>query len=526
MTAVTTRNRKHIGKYIRRYVKGMKFLKKMIVIVSLMLIFINGSVVSATNETDGFERIDAYLQEQMKEQAVAGLAYAIVQGNEIVQSNAFGKADIGEKLTTQTPMRLASISKSFTSLAIMQLVNRGKVDLDAPVKQYIPSFQLKDKDASRQITVRHLLNQTSGIPSEVVIGKDLLNKSLEETVRLLKKVDLIHPVGSKFEYSNLNYVSLGLVVENVTGKPLSDYIQSEILTPLEMNNSFTSITEAKKYGLSKGYTSWFGFLFPTNTVMSNLPNFLASGYMVSSAEDMGKYLLMYMNNGTLEGKTLLSEKGVQTLQTPASKAEMFLNDEYFGQYAMGWWERDVQGTKVIGHSGDLFSAARTDMYIIPKQKLGLVILTNTNTGNFAPGDTHISTDGVINMLAGKEPLADDSQSFKQYYLIFDGIVALLGVGFLWLGTRSLKRIKQTTPITKWAIIGMILQLTVPLVLFIAAPTLLGIPSWSFFLAVQADLVSVILLTLLIVFLMGVVKLVWILKTVKAVAGTARNLSNR
>jgi CubicO group peptidase (beta-lactamase class C family) len=490
----------------------MKVLKKiMFILLCAILVFINGNFgmqhVEAKNESNEFEHIDTYLQKQMKEQAIAGLAYVIVQGEEIVHSKAFGKADIGEKLTTNTPMKLASLSKSFTALAIMQLVDQGKVDLDAIIKRYIPWFRLKDEEAAASITIRHLLNQTSGLPSEVVIGNDLMNKSLEETVRLMKKVDPIQPAGTKFEYSNLNYVSLGLVVEYVLGIQLADYIETHILTPLNMNDSYTSIEEAKKHSLSKDFTSWFGMLLPTKSLLSDLPNFLASGYMVSSAEDMGNYLLMYMNQGETKGQTVVSKKAVQTMQTPAKVAEMTLNDEYFGQYAMGWWEREVQGIRVVGHSGDLPSVARTDMYILPEKQMGIVILTNTNTGRFAPGDSHISTDGVISMLSGKEHLEYQSQSFTKYYLIFDGIVAFLFIGLLWYGTRIVKNRKQTKPITKYSIITMILQITAPPVLFIAAPTLLNIPSWSFFYCVQADIVSVILFTMLVFFVIGVVRMI-------------------
>ncbi|MBY0123573.1 serine hydrolase [Bacillus sp. S/N-304-OC-R1] len=470
----------------------------------------------AKNKTINFERIDSYLEDQMDKQAIAGLAYVIVQGDKIVHSKAFGKADIGTELSVQTPMKLASLSKSFTALAVMQLVDQGKIDLDAPVRNYIPWFQLKDNDLSKGITIRHLLNQTSGIQSdgELVLGTELLNKSQEETVRLMKRVGLSHPVGTEFEYSNLNYVSLGLVVEHVTGKSLADYIQTEILSPLQMNNSYTSVEEARKHGLSKDFTSWFGMLVPTRTMISDLPNFLASGYMISSAEDMGKYLLMYMNKGEFQGQSILSDKGIQTLQTPAKVAKMVLDGQYFGNYAMGWWERTVQGTKIIGHSGDLFSAARTDMYILPEQEMGVIVLSNTNNGNFAPGDSHISTEGVISLLIGKEPMNREEQGFEQYYMIFDVIVALIIASFILYIVKLKKRKATHVSITKWFVISTGLQLFLPVSILIAAPKWLGIPSWGYLFFVQADLVSVLLITLLSFITIGVIKIVWLLQNIR------------
>lgn len=437
--------------------------------------------------------IDSYLKKEMKEQAIEGLSYAIVKDNQIVYSKAFGMADIGRQLTPKTPMKLASLSKSFTALAIMQLVEQGKINLDAPIRTYIPWFQLQDKESSRKIIIRQLLNQTSGISAngEVEIANELKGKSLEETVRLLERVKLSHPVGSKFEYTNLNYLCLGLVVEKVSGQSLANYDKEDILKPLNMNNSFTSIGEAEKHGLSKSYTSWFGLHFPTKNTLDDLPNFLASGYMVSSAEDMAKYLLAYMN----KGGAVLSKEGIRQLQSPSPAAKMYLDGKFFGNYAMGWWSRSIQGTKVVGHSGDLFSSARTDMYILPEKRIGLVVLTNTNNGKLAPGDSHISTDGVISILSGKQPIMDINENgFQWYYLLFDSIVLVL---FSFLVLLGLKK--------KWSVVLIAFSLLLPIAIYIGLPRILQVPSWSFLFCLQSDLVTVFLLATITLFVLAMVK---------------------
>ena len=484
------------------------FIKSIIFTMITVLFLLNAQfpALAAKPATD-YANIDAYLKRQMKMQAIAGLSYAIVQEDQIVHVKSFGKADLNKKLTPQTPMKLASVSKSFTALAIMQLVEQGRIELEAPVQKYIPWFRLKNKKESSQITIRHLLNQTSGISSngEIELATQFKNKSLEETVRLLKEVELSHPVGTRFEYTNFNYLCLGLVIEKVTGEKLDQYIEKHILTPLQMNHSYTSIRAAEKNGLSKDFTAWFGQLLPTKTAMSNMPNFLASGYMVSSAEDMGKYLRMYMNAGELDRERIISPQGVKMLQTPSSQAKMYLDGTFFGNYAMGWWSRSVQGIIVLGHSGDLFSTARTDMYILPKQKIGVVILTNTHTGKFAPGDSHIATDGVISLLAGKKPTNDSIQSFAKYYAIFDGIVLVMIGLFIWYFARVFKKWKRIQ-LTKWVVISMIAEIGIPLGLYLTLPLLLNIPSWSFLFCVQADLVSVVLTGLLLIFIMGLCKI--------------------
>jgi CubicO group peptidase (beta-lactamase class C family) len=478
----------------------VKTLRLFYVCILLFLIF--GVTEAGAKQQDMLEEIDRYLKEQMKEQAIQGLAYVIVKNDEIIQTNAFGNADIGRQLTVKTPMKLASLSKSFTALAVMQLVEQGRIELDTPVKTYIPSFKLKDKEASEAITIRQLLNQTSGISAdgEIEIANELKGKSLEETVSLLSRVKLSHSVGTTFEYTNLNYLVLGLVIEKVSGKSLNEYLEDYILGPLEMKNSYTSIKLAEKDGLSKSYSSWLGMHLPTKTLLDDLPNFLASGYMVSSAEDMGKYLRFFINGGGI-----LSDRGIEILQTPASNAKMYLDGEFFGTYAMGWWQRNVQGTKVIGHSGDLFSAARTDMYILSEENIGVVVLTNTNNGRFTPGDSHISTDGVISILSGKTPKSEDhSQEFKLHYLIFNSILCLFIGLLLFFAIRLRKRSIKLD--SNWAALFMILQLVIPVSLWLLLPVLLQIPSWSFLFAVQPDLVTAVLAILFTVFILGIYKL--------------------
>src|SRR6266699_1013844 len=161
-------------------------------------------------------RIDAYISEQMQADHIPGLALGLVHNDQIVHMRGFGEADqSGRAVTPQTPFILASVSNSFTALAIMQLVEAGKVELDAPVQRYLPWFRVADPTASARITVRQLLNQTSGIPgTDSAPGKT----TVEQQVRALSTVTLDRPVGSSFEYANANYQALGLIVQAASGE--------------------------------------------------------------------------------------------------------------------------------------------------------------------------------------------------------------------------------------------------------------------------------------------------------------------
>jgi CubicO group peptidase (beta-lactamase class C family) len=167
--------------------------------------------------------IERFVQDEMKVQRIPGLALGIVRDDRIAYVRGFGKADdSGRPVTPRTPFIIGSLSKSFTAMAIMQLVDAGKVELGAPVQRYLPWFRVADEDASRVITVRHLLNQTSGLSTKT--GRsfqgngDTSDAALERTVRKLRTVELTAPVGKKHQYSTINYSVLGLIVQAVSGR--------------------------------------------------------------------------------------------------------------------------------------------------------------------------------------------------------------------------------------------------------------------------------------------------------------------
>ncbi len=258
--------------------------------------------------------IDAYVAAQMRSMRIPGFALGIVRGNQVVYLRGYGVADpAGKPVTPQTPFIIGSITKSFTALALMQLVEQGKVELDAPVQRYIPWFHLANYDASARLSLRHLLYHTSGISR--FVGRELLagrgDASLEERVRELRSVKFLHPVGEVFQYSNVNYLVLGLVVQVVSGQPYGEYVREHILRPLQMHHSFVSEADALLNGMAQGYRWWFGMPFPAN--VPYLPDVLPAGFLLCSAEDMAHYLIVHINGG---------QYGEVSILSPASIAEL------------------------------------------------------------------------------------------------------------------------------------------------------------------------------------------------------------
>jgi CubicO group peptidase (beta-lactamase class C family) len=339
---------------------------------------------SASNiDTANFVAIDKYVQKEMEATRLPGAAVGIVHGDKIVHLKSFGSADSsGRPVTSRTPFTIGSSTKSFTALAVMQLVEAGELNLDAPVQRYLPWFRVADKEASSRIIVRDLLTQTSGLPTrepgDQLTRKDDSDGALEGYARGLRTVELTSPVGEKFQYTNANFNVLGLIVQTVSGQSYEQYVQRQIFTPLDMSNSYTSPEQARKHGRAMGYRYWFGrpFAYEMPYNRAQLP----AGFINASAQDMTHYLISQLENGRFGEAQILSPDGVSTLHEPAvPTGQTVMSGQNSASYAMGWFVGKTNGVPTISHSGDM-AGFHSDMVLVPQQKLGIVVLTNGNNG--------------------------------------------------------------------------------------------------------------------------------------------------
>lgn len=343
------------------------------------------------------ERIDAYIHTRMQTASIPGLALGVVYGDQVVYLKGYGIASPnGRAVTPQTPFILGSTSKSFTALAIMQLVEAGKIDLDAPVTTYLPWFRTSDAAASAQITVRNLLHQNSGLPTyDGRLGLWDNNPSslaLENGIRALSSVELSHPAGQVYEYANENYDSLGLIIQTVSGQSYEEYIRSAIFAPLQMSHSAAAISDPAVSDIATGYRYWFHWpiAFDAPYTRRTTP----SGFLISSAEDMTHYLIAQLNGGTYGHKQIVSPQGIATLHTPGAKISPAMS------YAMGWIIQGERGSTEIWHNGDV-SNFHANMLLLPDQHIGIVILINV--GEFYNNASiNMPIEGVAAILLEKE----------------------------------------------------------------------------------------------------------------------------
>jgi CubicO group peptidase (beta-lactamase class C family) len=357
--------------------------------------------------------IDAFVEAQMARHRIPGLALAITEGDRIIHLQGYGSAGDGRPVTPQTPFHIGSISKSLTALAVMQLVEQGEVDLDAPVRAYLPWFQVANEDVSQAITVRHLLHQTSGLAEETYVADLPADSSLEQAVRDLRQAEPVDTPGNSFHYFNQNYATLGLIVEAVSGQPYGDYVRTHIFDPLEMNGSAATLEDIAALDTAQGHGTFFGF--PVARRQGAATHTMPEGGIVSTAEDLAHFLIAQNNGGVYQGERVLTADGVARMHRPDTPAA-----PPGSGYAMGWIVEDREGALTLHHGGSLENF-RAFAWLLPEASCGFAVLINQN--GFVPAMLAYSDipEGIADLLTGKEP--SNGPAMRTFYWVLTAVIA-------------------------------------------------------------------------------------------------------
>ncbi len=302
--------------------------------------------------SERLKRIDVFLQKSIDQKEIPGAVALVSRNGKIVYQKAFGSADnvSNRAMKTDDIFRIASMSKAITSTAVMMLWEEGLFKLDDPISKYIPEFKnptvldsltLSDttyttKPAGKEITIRHLITHTSGIGYGVIDGdarfKALYKKAgivdlfttdpvkIGDNIRKLAKLPLHSAPGEKFTYSEGLDV-LGYFIEIISGMPFDEYLRKHIFEPLGMNDTYFYLPNEKSTRLVKVQTkinnNWMPFtddFYDTEYPVRGAKTFFSGGAGLSStAKDYATFLQMYLNNGELNGKRLLSRKTIETI---------------------------------------------------------------------------------------------------------------------------------------------------------------------------------------------------------------------
>jgi CubicO group peptidase (beta-lactamase class C family) len=349
--------------------------------------------------------IDVVLQEIMTRWDVPGLAVGIVEGDEIVYAKGFGV----QSLETQAPVTLdsvfcvQSVSKCFVATAIMQLVERGKINLDAPLVQYLPYFQMDD-ERYRQITIRQALSHTSGMPDideteyvEWVAHPENDDGSAERFVRSLSVRKLIANPGERFSYSNIAYNVLGDLLAKVSAKSFESAMQEQILIPSGMPNSTFTLTDIPTSLLVIPHLR-----SPEMRVSPFYPYHRAdapASFLHTTVVDLCHWGITSLNRGSYLGQSILSPAGYDLMWTAVAERSN-LRSSIYEEMGLGWTLGHFKDVKTVSHGGGGFGATAF-LLILPERNCAAVILCNEES------NAHFrAVRAVADALIGQKPQAN------------------------------------------------------------------------------------------------------------------------
>jgi len=375
----------------------------------------------ADDRTDS-QRVDTFMIENLRRMGVPGAVVAVVRDDRILHAAGYGRGSDGSPVRSDTPMPIASLTKSFTAAAIMTLVEDGTLALDAPVLTYLPDFELADPRGAG-ITIRQLLNQSSGLaPRSLPPRPAVLPGSLADQIGWLRGATLVSEPGAAFNYCNDNYNVLALIIERVSKVPFAQFLHDRLFVPLDMEKSHLYLTTGEAMpGIAVGQLLVYGI--PIVRRMQN--EFMGGGGgMVSTADDLARWLVFQNTGGrTQAGQARLSPTSITAMHTPSVAGS---------RYGFGWEQESLpDGTIAIEHSGKAPPYV-AHQQLVPGGYAYAIVLNGSHSFN-AEAASFIM--GMHELVAGRTPTIGPPFTFVgvSFGSIADHVVAILTVLSLAIG---------------------------------------------------------------------------------------------
>ncbi len=320
--------------------------------------------------------LQAYINQEMSAAKVQGLSIAIVDDQGVRWSQGFGWADRehGLPANEHTQYRVGSLSKLFTDVAALQLVAQNRINLDTPVRQYLPEFAPKAPDGlSYPITPRMLMTHHSGLPRDILKGfMSDQPDSFEQVPRLLNDLGADDVPQRSFSYSNAGLSVLGSVITHVTKQPFDSWMQSTLLEPLHMRDSVFEALPGRHAQMAQGYADGVG---ATEPGLRDVP----AGGLTSSVHDIANFMRMMLAHGEFDGQQLLPASWVQAMFTPQNtQVPLDVNFPVGLGWMLGSLSQQVtyEGVSTVAHHAGKTRLFNTQMYVLPEQQIGVVVMAN------------------------------------------------------------------------------------------------------------------------------------------------------
>jgi CubicO group peptidase (beta-lactamase class C family)/D-alanyl-D-alanine dipeptidase len=350
-----------------------------------------GAPPSAAPESSAaFAALDAFVRHEMEDKNLPALAVAVVDGERVVWEKAYGSADPEAKRAADrdTVYRVGSVSKLFTDIGVMQLVEKGELDLDAPIDRYLPSFRPKNPFGGT-ITLRELMAHRSGLVREPPVGHyfDATGPTLAATVASLNETELVYPPGGHTKYSNAGIAVVGRVLEARTGEPFEACLARRVLRPMGLSDSAFEPDPRLVSRLAKARMwSYDGLDFEAPTFPLGMA---PAGSLYATVGDLARFVAILLARGVGPSGPILRPETLETMWKP-----QFAKPGEKTGYGLGFHLSALDGRRAVGHGGAIYGFA-TSLLALPDDRLGAAAVTTADGANAV---TERIVEGALRLL--------------------------------------------------------------------------------------------------------------------------------
>ena len=348
--------------------------------------------------------IDQLVERTMKTFQVPGIAVAVVKDGRVIHSKGYGVSSLntGKKVDENTLFGIASNSKAFTVATLGILVDAKKLSWNDKVIKYIPEFRMYNPYVTEDFTIKDLLTHRSGLglgAGDLMIWPDSSDFAIRDIIYNLRFLKQVSPFRTKYDYDNLLYMVAGEVVTRVSGMSWEQFVEEQIMKPLEMNRSAASYARLKdKTNVIEGHTAIDRKLqvVPRHDLK---PGQCPAGGIYSSISDLSKWMICQLENGKYGSKLenqIFSAAAQKEMWSPQTNKPVRTDkyNSHFSAYGLGWELTDVKGTKQVSHTGGMEGMV-TQVTLLPEMKLGIVVLTNQESGAAFSAITNTIKDSYL-----------------------------------------------------------------------------------------------------------------------------------
>ncbi len=374
-------------------------MKKSFLFLSIVLLIVSSSLKAQVITS---AQIDSLTELTLKTFDVPGIAVAVVKDGKVIHAKGYGVRSLRtmQKVDENTLFGIASNSKAFTSAALGMLVDEGKLNWNDKVTDYIPEFKLYNPYVTEEFTIKDLLTHRSGLglgAGDLMMFPDSSNFTKKDIIHNLRYLKSVSSFRTKFDYDNNLYIVAGEVIARVSGLSWEDFIEQRIMKPLGMNTSRASISRLpNRDNTIMPHAPVNGKVTAIDIDWSETAN--AAGGIVSNLTDLSKWIIMQMDNGKYgDNKRLFSEEVHEEMWSPQTIIDVRGSSPYnthFASYGLGWFLSDVKGYKQVTHTGGLAGVV-TQVTLLPELKLGIIVLTNQQSGAAFTAITNTIKDSYL-----------------------------------------------------------------------------------------------------------------------------------